>query len=394
MNDEINIPFTVEHKGKPIKIWTDISGVEPDAMEQLYRISRMPFIHNHVAVMPDVHLGKGATVGSVIATKGAIIPAAVGVDVGCGMLAAKTNLKADDLPERLGKLRSDIEALVPVGFEYHDDTRLSKGMDFKKLTVYDKIDSKGLERAAKQVGTLGGGNHFIELCLDQDNNVWIMLHSGSRGIGKLTAEIHIKIAKGEMKKYFHNLEDPDLAYLSEQTAEFENYVHDLFWCQNYALKNRQAMFENIVKAIRKSLPQTEIIGEITSCHHNYVSIENHFGEEVYVTRKGAIKAGEGDLGIIPGSMGAKSYIVRGKGHSDSFQSCSHGAGRKMSRTRAKKSFTIEDLKKQTEGVECRKDHGVLDEIPGAYKDIEQVMENQKDLVEVEAVLKQILCIKG
>lgn len=387
-------PFTLEYKGKPIKIWTDISGIEPEAMEQLYRTSRLPFIYSHVAVMPDVHVGKGATVGSVIATKGAIIPAAVGVDIGCGMLAAKTNLKAGDLPDKLSKLRHDIEALVPVGFAYHNEADLSKGLDFKKLTVYDRIDSKGLDRATKQVGTLGGGNHFIELCLDLDNNVWIMLHSGSRGIGKLTAEIHIKIARGEMKKYFLNLEDPDLAYLSEQTKEFENYVHDLFWCQEYAYKNRKAMFDNIVRAIRKSLPQTQIIGEITSCHHNYVSIENHFGENVYVTRKGAISAMAGELGIIPGSMGTQSYIVRGKGNADSFHSCSHGAGRKMSRTKAKKSFTVEDLIKQTEGIECRKDHGVLDEIPGAYKDINQVMENQKALVDIEAVLKQILCIKG
>jgi tRNA-splicing ligase RtcB len=384
----------IEKNGKPIKIWTDVTGIEPEAMEQLSRISRMPFIYNHVAVMPDVHLGKGATVGSVIATKGAIIPAAVGVDIGCGMLAAKTNLKAENLPENLLKLRNDIEAIVPVGFNYHEDEKLSEGMDFKKLTVYNDIDSKGIERAARQVGTLGGGNHFIEICLDQDNNVWIMLHSGSRGIGKLTAELHIKIAKGEMKKFFLNLEDPDLAYLSEQTPEFENYVHDLFWCQEYAYKNRQAMFDNIVKAIKKSLPQTQIVGEITSCHHNYVSIENHFGEDVLVTRKGAIRARAGELGIIPGSMGTKSYIVRGKGNDDSFHSCSHGAGRRMSRTKAKKAFTIEDLKKQTEGVECRKDPGVLDEIPGAYKDIDQVMDNQKELVEVEAVLKQILCIKG
>lgn len=386
-------PVCVEYKGKPIKIWTDISGIEPDAMNQLYRISRLPFIFDHVAVMPDVHVGKGATVGSVIATKGAIIPAAVGVDIGCGMLAAKTSLKAEDLPESLAKIRNDIEGIVPVGFSYHENSNFGDDLDFKKLTVYDHLTAPEVIRAAKQIGTLGGGNHFIELCLDQEKNVWLMLHSGSRNVGKVVAEIHIKVAKGEMKKALINLEDPDLAYLLDKTDEFKNYLNDLFWCQEYAYKNRQVMFKNIIRAIKETLPQTEVIGQVTSCHHNYVSVEKHFGEEVFVTRKGAISAGEGELGIIPGSMGTKSYIVRGKGNNDSFHSCSHGAGRRFSRNKAKSVFTMDDLLEQTAGVECRKDRGVLDEIPGAYKDIDQVMENQADLVEITEVLKQILCVK-
>jgi len=385
---------TLESKGKPLKIWTDISGIEPEAMEQLYRISRMPFIYDHVAVMPDVHLGKGATVGSVIATKEAIMPAAVGVDIGCGMLAARTNLNASDLPDSLLKIRSDIEKIVPVGFDCHPDERFGKKLELKELSLYDQLDDKTLEKATRQVGTLGGGNHFIELCLDQENQIWIMLHSGSRNIGKTIAEKHITIAKGVMKSLLKNLEDPDLAYLTARTPEFEHYINDLFWCQEYALENRKVMFQNIVQALKKSFPNLQIEGEITSCHHNYVSVENHFGENVFVTRKGAIKAEKGDLGIIPGSMGTKSYIVRGKGNPESFNSCSHGAGRRMSRAKAKKVFTLEDLKKQTSGVECRKDSGIIDEIPGAYKDIDQVMENQSDLVEVVTILKQILCVKG
>ena len=627
----------IQNGGKQIKVWTDIAGIEPEALQQLYRMSRLPFIHDHIAVMPDVHVGKGATVGSVIATKGAIIPAAVGVDIGCfsgdtlitvvdgknykikdladhgeeiiifacntdnkvvaakanakltrknaklikvtldndeeinctpdhkfmlrdgtyieaeflsegqslmpfyskkdkegytlikqpysgswqrvhwvvarsgllgeiksfpdqkivihhknfcesdnrpenlelmgdrdhssyhrklverntywqsedfekrrieaikikskfperhaqlfnhkvknithleqiedvycltvpeynnfalsagvfvhncGMLAAKTNLKSSDLPDSLINLRNGIEQAVPVGRSYHDHDKFGKNLDYNQLSVYQELGNMVLNRSLKQIGTLGGGNHFIEICLDEINNVWIMLHSGSRNIGNEVANIHIKKAKGEMKKALIELEDPDLAYLSEQTQEFKNYVHDLFWCQEYALKNRKVMFENIVNSMKKILPNLEIIGEVTSCHHNYVSIENHFGENVYVTRKGAIKADIGDIGIIPGSMGTKSFIVKGKGHPDSFNSCSHGAGRKMSRTKANKSFTVEDLIEQTKGVECRKDSGVIDEIPGAYKDIDEVNKNQKDLVEVLAVLKQVLCVKG
>lgn len=379
---------------KEIKVWTDVSGIEPEALQQLYRMSRMPFIYEHIAVMPDVHVGKGATVGSVIATKGAIMPAAVGVDIGCGMLAAQTNLSANDLPESLSKLRTDIESVVPVGRGSHKNTKYGEKLDFTQLSVYDDLNKKTIMKAQSQIGTLGGGNHFIEICLDQMKNVWLMLHSGSRNIGNEVAMTHIKIAKGEMKKAFVNLEDPDLAYLTEQTQEFKNYVNDLFWCQEYAMQNRRIMFDNILKSMRKIFPQIEVVGHVTSCHHNYVSIENHFGEDVYVTRKGAIKAGHNDIGIIPGSMGTKSYIIKGLGNSNSFNSCSHGAGRKMSRTKAKSLFTSDDLVKQTKGVECRKDSGVVDEIPSAYKDIDEVMRNQEDLVEITSVIKQILCIKG
>ena len=384
----------IQNGGKDIKVWTDIKGIEPAAIDQLYRMSRLPFVYDHIAVMPDVHVGKGATVGSVIATKGAIIPAAVGVDIGCGMLAAKTNLNASNLPDSLGQLRDEIEKIVPVGRASHKDTKYGKDLDFNKLASYKDLPSKVIDRAMTQIGTLGGGNHFIEICLDQNNDVWIMLHSGSRNIGNEVASLYISKAKGEMKKFFINLEDPDLAYLSEQTDQFKNYVNDLFWCQEYAMKNRQIMFENVFKALKRIFPAVELIGEVTSCHHNYVSIENHFGENVYVTRKGAIKADKGDIGIIPGSMGTKSYIVKGRGNADSFNSCSHGAGRKMSRTKAKSIYTYRDLIEQTKGVECRKDSGVVDEIPAAYKDIDTVMNNQSDLVDITAVLKQIVCVKG
>ncbi|RYX99081.1 RtcB family protein [bacterium] len=384
----------IQNGGKDIKVWTDIKGIEPAAIDQLYRMSRLPFVYDHIAVMPDVHVGKGATVGSVIATKGAIIPAAVGVDIGCGMLAAKTNLNASNLPDSLGQLRDEIEKIVPVGRASHKDTKYGKDLDFNKLASYKDLPSKVIDRAMTQIGTLGGGNHFIEICLDQNNDVWIMLHSGSRNIGNEVASLYISKAKGEMKKFFINLEDPDLAYLSEQTDQFKNYVNDLFWCQEYAMKNRQIMFENVFKALKRIFPAVELIGEVTSCHHNYVSIENHFGENVYVTRKGAIKADKGDIGIIPGSMGTKSYIVKGRGNADSFNSCSHGAGRKMSRTKAKSLYTYRDLIEQTKGVECRKDSGVVDEIPAAYKDIDTVMNNQSDLVDITAVLKQIVCVKG
>lgn len=573
----------LKSSGKDIKVWTDVSGIEPDALQQLYRMSKMPFIYEYIAVMPDVHVGKGATVGSVIATKGAIMPAAVGVDIGCftgdtliplidgkdykikdlvnekeiivfscdknskivaakatakltrknaklmklildneeeiictpdhefmlrdgtykqayllkeneslmpfyskidkegyklvkqpysarwqkahwivarsglmgeicqesvkspiglhnhrkkahlfnhkvksiieldytedvyclsvpiynnfalkagvfvhncGMLAAQTNLNAKDLPDSLAKLRSDIENIVPVGKNYHKHTKFGEKFDFSQLSVYNSLDKSKVMRAQAQIGTLGSGNHFIEICLDQEDNVWLMLHSGSRNIGNEVALQHIRIAKGEMKKAFIHLEDPDLSYLSEQTQEFKNYVNDLFWCQEYAMQNRRVMFDNIFSAMKKLFPQIEIVGAVTSCHHNYVSVENHFGENVYVTRKGAIKAGAGDVGIIPGSMGTKSYIIKGLGNSESFNSCSHGAGRRMSRTKAKNVFTEKDLIEQTKGVECRKDHGVVDEIPGAYKDIDEVMRNQQDLVDITAVLKQIVCIKG
>lgn len=384
--------------GAPIKVWIENmwNNLEPQALEQAKKVSRLPFIHKHVALMPDAHMGKGACVGSVIASDGAVVPALVGVDIGCGMFAAKTNLNADDLPDSLRNIRFAIEKVIPVGQNSHKTDKMFQkaGMDPTKLTVYDDLKSHVHSRLTKQVGTLGGGNHFVEICLDQNQDVWVMMHSGSRNIGKEVAERHINKAQGIMKQLFIQLEDKDLAYFAQGTEEYQNYLHDVLWCQEYALKNRQAMFDNTFAALKEFFPDLKVVGDVTSCHHNYVSLEHHYGKNVVVTRKGAIRAREGDLGIIPGSMGTKSYIVRGLGNRESFCSCSHGAGRTMSRSEAKRRFTVEDLRAQTEGVECRKDAGTIDEIPGAYKDIDTVMENQKDLVEVLYTLKQVMCIKG
>jgi tRNA-splicing ligase RtcB len=384
----------------PIKLWTPIEDVESSALDQLKNIASLPWCFHHVAVMPDVHLGKGATVGSVVAMKGAVSPAAVGVDIGCGMAAVQTNLTANDLPGDLKRIRSAIEATIPVGFSQHDEPvtgGLSEPLkregqqlfrEWKDLTPAVKdLDDK----ARRQVGTLGGGNHFIELCLDTDERVWLMLHSGSRNIGKSLAEIHIARAK----KLAHNQElpDRDLAVFLAGTPEMEAYRRDLYWAQRYARLNRAVMLELYIGALERFFSSLKCQTPI-SCHHNYVSEETHFGEHVLVTRKGAIHAGAGELGIIPGSMGTRSYIVRGLGSAESFQSASHGAGRRMSRSMAKKRFNVNDLREQTRGVECRKDAGVLDEIPSAYKDIGQVMKNQSDLVEVVAELRQVLCCKG
>lgn len=376
-----------------VKLWTPLESVESQALDQLKNIAGLPWVFKHVAVMPDVHYGKGATVGSVIAMKDAVSPAAVGVDIGCGMGAMLTNLHASDLPDNLSTIRADIEQAVPVGFSSHDSTKVPKG----KGSVMDKFRDlfapmKDKEStAAKQIGSLGGGNHFIELCLDEADRVWLVLHSGSRNIGKSLAEYHIEKAK----KLAHNadLPDRDLAVFLAGTQEMQEYWHDLDWAQKYAFENRGVMKYLIFGVMKKHFPQMDELEWIT-CHHNYVSKENHYDEDVMVTRKGAIYAGEGVYGIIPGSMGTKSYIVRGKGNVESFCSASHGAGRRMSRGAAKRAFTLDDLAAQTEGVECRKDQGVLDEIPAAYKNIDEVMENQKDLVEVVATLKQVMCIKG
>lgn len=383
----------LQGKQVPIKLWTDLNEVEESAVKQLQNIASLPWAFHHVAVMPDVHFGIGATVGSVIAMKNAVSPAAVGVDIGCGMAAVKTNLKASDLPDDLKTIRHQIERDIPVGFNQHKEPLVSIEM-LDLFTEFPLLTSEVQElfnKAILQIGTLGGGNHFIELCLDTEQNVWMMLHSGSRNIGKTLAEIHIKKAK----KLAHNndLPDPDLAVFLSKTKEMEEYRRDLFWAQRYAFLNRAMMLELYAKALKQFFPQLEETLKIT-CHHNYVSEENHFGEDVIVTRKGAISAKQGEYGIIPGSMGAKSFIVKGLGNPESFGSASHGAGRKMSRGKAKKQFNLMDLQEQTSGVECRKDADVLDEIPGAYKDILKVMENQKDLVEVVAELKQVLCVKG
>jgi len=386
---------TLKGKNVEIKLWSPVHDVESSALDQLKNIAALPWAFHHVAVMPDVHYGKGATVGSVIAMKDAVSPAAVGVDIGCGMAAVKTNLTANDLPENLRKIRREIEASIPVGFNSHDAPALLKSQRTELFVNEFSSLHKGVQRlqdkALKQVGTLGGGNHFIELCLDTEGNVWMMLHSGSRNIGKSLADIHITKAK-ELAHNQH-LPDRDLAVFLAGTPEMEEYRRDLYWAQRYALLNRKTMLHIYRGIMKKFFPQVTF-EEAIHCHHNYVSEETHFGEHVYVTRKGAISAGAGTLGIIPGSMGAKSFIVEGLGNPESFESASHGAGRKMSRGKAKRTFTTDDLESQTSGVECRKDQAVVDEIPGAYKDIEQVMENQKDLVRVVAEIKQVLCVKG
>lgn len=386
----------------PVKIYTD--DIEPEAYRQLQNLAQLPFVHSHIAAMPDVHFGKGATVGSVIPCKGAIIPAAVGVDIGCGMNALRLSLKAGDLPDNLRRVRAAIEAAVPVGFAMHPSETarastlrpLANRLDrlLEKHPEIPKRQKKSHQSWVRQLGTLGGGNHFIELCVDENDDVWIMLHSGSRGIGNAIGQYFIRLAQQDMGRHLHNLPDKDLAYFTEGAQHFDDYVEAVHWAQDYAMDNRREMMRLIVDALKPQLPAFGVTEEAINCHHNYVAMEQHFGANVYITRKGAIRAGRGELGIIPGSMGAKSYIVRGKGDPESFSSCAHGAGRRMSRTQAARHFNETDLQAQTAGVECRKDKGVLDEIPGAYKDIDTVMANQSDLVEVVHTLKQVVCVKG
>jgi tRNA-splicing ligase RtcB (3'-phosphate/5'-hydroxy nucleic acid ligase) len=395
------------NKGRvPAHIWT--RDIESAALTQLANITQLPIIHHHVAAMPDVHFGIGATVGSVIPTLGAIIPAAVGVDIGCGMNAVRTSLMAKDFPDNLYKLRMDIEAAVPVGLAQHAMSKVQGSAMHRagralegtldevvaKHPALMKMQRKFHSTWMCQLGTLGGGNHFVEVCIDEASRVWIMLHSGSRGIGNAMGRYFIERAKKDMGRLVKDLPDIDLAYLREGTVLFDDYVQALNWAQDYARLNRELMMRAAVTTLQAHTPRFKLDEEAINCHHNYVSREEHFGANVYVTRKGAISAREGELGIIPGSMGAKSYIVRGRGNAQSFCSCAHGAGRKMSRSEAKRSFTRVDLAEQTAGVECRKDGGVLDEIPGAYKNIDEVMDNQTDLVSVEHTLKQILCVKG
>ncbi|ASJ72032.1 RtcB family protein [Granulosicoccus antarcticus] len=391
------------NKGRvPVKIYTD--DIDSGACEQLANIARLPFIHSHIAAMPDVHRGIGATVGSVIPTRGAIVPAAVGVDIGCGMNAVRLSLSGTELPDSLKKTREAIEEAVPVGFNMHKSvkarrstlTPLDAGLE-KILQLHPTVGKmiKNIGRTwSQQIGTLGGGNHFIELCLDENDDVWVMLHSGSRGIGNVIGRYFINLAKQDMRRLQQNLPDKDLAYFTEGTEYFDDYVHAVQWGQDYAMANRREMMRLTLDALKGVLPYFVITKEAINCHHNYVSIEQHFGEHVYLTRKGAISARDGELGIIPGSMGAKSFIVKGKGNADSFHSCSHGAGRTMSRTVAKRTFNTDDLREQTKGVECRKDAAVVDEIPGAYKDIDQVMANQSDLIDIVHTLKQVVCVKG
>jgi tRNA-splicing ligase RtcB (3'-phosphate/5'-hydroxy nucleic acid ligase) len=398
--------------GVHIKLWTQGGPVEDEARKQLAGIAKLPFIYKHVAAMPDVHLGKGSTIGSVIPTRGAIIPAAVGVDIGCGMMACKTTLSAGDLPDNLAPLRSAIEKAVPHGMtplRKRGGGRDKGSWDSPPSVVdeYWKQLAAGFERITQKnprlkntnnyrhLGTLGGGNHFVEVCLDEANAVWFMLHSGSRGVGNAIGTLFIEKAKEDMRRHFINLPNQDLAYFPVGTEHYDDYVEAVGWAQHFARLNREAMMQAVVGAARSIIAKPfETHVEAVNCHHNYVQEETHFGEKVLVTRKGAVRAGHGELGIIPGSMGARSFIVRGKGNAEAFESCSHGAGRTMSRTEAKRRFTVADQARATEGVECRKDADVIDEIPMAYKDIDAVMHAQRDLVEIVHTLKQVVCVKG
>lgn len=389
-----------------IKAWTRGVHVEQQAIDQLRNVASLPFIHKHVAAMPDVHWGMGATVGSVIPTRGAIIPAAVGVDIGCGMMAVRLDgLSSADLPDSLAGVRSKIEAAIPVGFAKHSLSKANTAdadrlyqliawLEDKHPSMFAKRKDPAQKISAEQFGTLGGGNHFIELCLDESGGVWVMLHSGSRGIGNVIGTYFIQAAREDMRRHFINLPDKDLAYLVEGTEHFSDYSAAVQWAQDYARANREEMMRRILAVLTEALPGFYVSTEAVNCHHNYVERENHFGANVWLTRKGAVRARKGDLGIIPGSMGAKSFIVRGKGNAEAFDSCSHGAGRMMGRKEAKRRFTVADHEAATQGVECRKDEGVIDETPGAYKDIDAVMAAQSDLVEIVHTLKQVMCVKG
>lgn len=432
---EQNYNVMKPENGVPIKAWTKGVPLEEAAQKQLLNVAALPFIYKWVAAMPDVHWGIGATVGSVIPTRGAIIPAAVGVDIGCGMMAVQTTLHANQLPDNLHDIREAIERAVPVGRTdnggkndrgawseapaHHLDVWAK--MEPAYTAIVDKYPKLNHAQCINHLGTLGTGNHFIEVVLDESEGVWFLLHSGSRGVGNRFGTFFIELAKNDMRRWMINLPDKDLAYLPQGTDHFEDYVRAVHWAQDYALANRELMMGNIVGAVRESglvpafgvgtgpegqsLPGLRHGAEaplfdaskptkVVSCHHNYVAWEHHYGENVLVTRKGAVRAREGDMGIIPGSMGARSYIVRGKGNPESFMSCSHGAGRAMSRAEAKRRFTVEDHVKATAGVECRKDAEVIDETPMAYKSIDAVMEAQKDLVEIVHTLRQVVCVKG
>lgn len=397
--------------GVPIRTWTRGVLLDPEAEKQLRNVAQMPFVFRWIAAMPDVHWGIGVTIGSVIPTKGAIIPAAVGVDIGCGMMALQTTLNARDLPDNLRNVRNAIEKAVPHGRTnhgargdrgaWHDIPEASAHVWASFLKpVYDTIREKhrSLDRGSdvNHLGTLGSGNHFIEVCLDESDNVWLMLHSGSRGVGNRIGTYFIELAKRDMQRFSVNLPDKDLAYFAEHTTHFDDYVEAVGWAQDFARFNRHLMMDAILAALRNSgeVPAFEAAAGVINCHHNYVAREKHYGENVLVTRKGAVRARDGDIGIIPGSMGARSYIVRGKGNPESFNSCSHGAGRGMSRHEAKRRFTVEDHIRMTEGVECRKDRDVIDETPSAYKPIDAVMAAQADLVEIVHTLKQVVCVKG
>jgi tRNA-splicing ligase RtcB len=407
---ETNYNVIQPENGVPIKAWTKGVAVDPSAEKQLRNVATMQFVYKWVAAMPDVHWGIGATVGSVIPTRGAIIPAAVGVDIGCGMMAVETTLTASHLPENLRGIRTAIEKAVPHGRTdnggrkdkgaWHELPKRQLGVWRQLQTGYKAITDKypKLSRGndLNHLGTLGTGNHFIEVCLDEADHVWFMLHSGSRGVGNRIGTFFIELARQDMRKQIKNLPDRDLAYFEEGSEHFEDYVDAVGWAQEFAMYNRKLMMEQIIDAIAESgeLPEFALTETAVNCHHNYVTREEHYGQSVFVTRKGAVRAGKGDMGIIPGSMGARSYIVRGLGNEESFHSCSHGAGRLMSRNEAKRRFSVDDHIKATAGVECRKDSEVIDETPMAYKPIDDVMNAQKDLVEIVHTLRQVVCVKG
>ncbi len=408
--DQGDLPYEIirSHERKPIKAWIKGVSLEQAALQQLVNMASLPFIHKHIAVMPDAHMGKGTTVGSVIPTMKAIIPAAVGVDLGCGMVAVATTLKAEDLPDNLRPLRAAIEDAVPVGLGFwhnditsgHPAEQAVNGAWSTLAAGWDTIAAKhpqvdqGVKKNRQQLGTLGSGNHFIEVLLDGDDNVWLMLHSGSRGVGNRIGTYFIELARKEMAKNNIRLPDQDLAYLSEGAVHFDDYLEAVQWAQDYAYLNRQVMMDQVITALKKVLPPFETRAQVINCHHNYVARETHFGDEIWVTRKGAVRAQLGDWGIIPGSMGTGSYIVKGKGNAHSFNSCSHGAGRTMSRTKAKKMISLEQHADATKHVECRKDAGILDESPAAYKPLDDVMKAQADLIEIVHKLRPLVCVKG
>lgn len=392
---------TIKSKNNHIKMWTSYVPVESEAIDQLRNVADLDIVSGHVSVMPDVHVGKGATIGSVIPTINALIPSAVGVDIGCGILVNKTSLKASDLPDNLYDIRTAIEIAVPVGFGCHENisetntnvwkSSLDKGFKYLGDNYKEIYNSNNINH----LGTLGGGNHFIEICLDENDNVWVMMHSGSRGVGNVIGNLFINLAKKDMENHIMNLPNKDLAYLKEGSKYFDDYVFALDWAQNFARLNRESMMREVLNVLHNKIPKPFTYNEIVvNCHHNYVSKENHFGKDMFITRKGAVSAKVGEMGVIPGSMGAKSFIVRGLGNEDSYCSCSHGAGRVMSRSKAKKLISLDEHIASTNGVECRKDIGVIDESPKAYKNIDDVMKSQDDLVEILYTLKQILCVKG
>jgi len=396
--------------GNKARFWTGNMEVEQEALDQVRNISQLPILAGHIAIMPDVHFGMGATVGSVLPLNAAVIPSAVGVDIGCGMIAVQTSLKASDLPDSLTEIRHQIERDVPVGFNWHNrDIPLhTRGLDglrlertrknlldaFPSLQIMKRVGKFNEKRMSQQLGTLGGGNHFIEVCLDTEQNVWVMLHSGSRNVGKTIGEVATDLAKAHVKANHVELVDYNLAWFDEGTPLFDEYVQGMNWAQEYARLNRDLMMTLVIDALKRKLKDFTLVNEAVNCHHNFLAKETHYGRPTWITRKGAVSAQKGQLGIIPGSMGAKSFIVCGKGHEAAYCSCSHGAGRRLSRTKAKKEFSLADLQAQTAGVECRKDSGVLDEIPGAYKNIDDVMNAQSELVEIKATLRQVLCVKG